>query len=91
MEMMEHNKGVQALKLSNNGINTTDNLVTRVNLSDDTHYFSYSTLWIFLIVLLSMLTIFALYWIFVLIVRPLTRKSNACRYNLPCYKLHTDF
>ena len=38
-----------------------------------------------------MLTIFALYWIFVLIIRPLTRKSNACRYILPCYKLHTDF
>ena len=67
MEMMEHNKGVQALKLSDNEITTTNNLVTKVNPSDDTHYFSYSTPWIFLIVLLSMLTIFALYWIFVLI------------------------
>ena len=29
MEMMEHNKGVQALKLSDNEITTTNNLVTK--------------------------------------------------------------
>ena len=38
-----------------------------------------------------MLTIFALYCIFILIVRPLTRKSSICQYMLPCYKLHNDF
>ena len=89
---MTHNKWTQALKLSDNEITTTDSLMTKVNLStNNTHYFSYSTPWIFLIVLLSMLTIFALYWIFILIVRPLTRKSNNCRYILLCYKLCTDF
>ena len=65
--------------------------MTKVNPIVITHYFSYSTPWIFIIVLLSMLTIFALYWIFILIIRPLTRKSNTCRYILPCYKSRTDF
>ena len=50
MEMMEHNKGVQALKLSDNEITTIDGLVTNVNPIVNTHNFSYSTLWIFLIV-----------------------------------------
>ena len=58
METMTHNKGTQALKLSDNEITTTESLMTKVNLStNNTHYFSYSTLWIFLIVLLSMLTV----------------------------------
>ena len=90
-ETMEHNKGVQALKLSDNEITAIDGLVTNVNPIVNTHNFSFSTPWIFLIVLLSMLTIFALYWIFVLIIRPLTRKSNTCRYILPCYKSCTNF
>ena len=91
METMKNNKGTQALKLSDNEI-TTDNPVTKVNLStNNTHSLSYSTPWIFLIVLLSMLTIFALYCIFILIVRPLTGKSNTCRYILPCYRSRTDF
>ena len=77
--------------MSDNKITTIDNLVTKVNPIVITHYFSYSTPWIFIIVLLSMLTIFALYWIFILITRPLTRKSNTCRYILPCYKSRTDF
>ena len=46
----------QVQELSDNEITTT---VTKVNLStNNTHYFSYSALWIFLIVLLSMLTVF---------------------------------
>ena len=51
----------------------------------------YSIPWIFLIVLLSMLVNFALYWIFVLIIRPFMSKSNTCRYIFPCYRSHTDF
>ena len=31
------------------------------------------------------------YWIFILVVRPLLRKSNTCRYILPCYRSLTDF
>ena len=89
METMTNNKGTQALQLSDNEF-TTENPVTHVNLST-TNTHSYSTPWIFLIVLLPMLIIFALYWIFILIVRPLMRKSNTCRYILPCYRSHTDF
>ena len=90
-QTMENTKGTQALQLSDHELTTTDSLVTKVNLSiNNTQYFSYSTPWIFLIVLLSMLTIFALYWIFMLIVRPLTRESNTCRYILPCYKSCTE-
>ena len=89
METMTNNKGTQALHLSDNDF-TTENPMMKVTLSaNNTH--SYSTSWIFLIVLLSMLTIFALYWIFILIVRPLTRTSNTCRYILPCYRTRTDF
>ena len=92
MEMMTHKKGTQALKLSDNEITNTESLVTKVNLStNNTYYFPYSTPSIFLILLFSMLTVFALYWIFILIIRPFTRKSNTCRYILPCYKLSTDF
>ena len=34
---------------------------------------------------------FCIYWIFILIIRPLTRKSNTCGYILPCYKSLTNF
>ena len=72
-ETMTNPKGMQALQLSD-GAFTTDNPVTNVNSSaTDTQV--YSIPWIFLIVLLSMLVIFALYCIFVLIIRPLMRKS----------------
>ena len=89
METMTNQKGTQALQLSDDDF-TTDNPVTHVNTSTtDTQV--YSIPWIFLIVLLSMLVIFALYWIFILIIRPLMRKSNTCRYIFPCYRSHTDF
>ena len=77
MEMMEYTKGVKALKLSVDELIKMNNPVTTIYPSDNTHY-SYTTPWIFFIVLLSMLTIFALYWIFILIVRTLTRKSSIC-------------
>ena len=89
METMTNTKGTQALQLSDDDF-TTENPVTHENVSTiNTH--SYFTPWIFLIVLLSMLIIFALHWIFILIIRPLMRKSNTCRYILPCYRSHTDF
>ena len=89
METMINPKEMQALQLSDDAF-TTDNPVTYVNSSTpDTQI--YSVPWIFLIVLLSMLVIFALYWIFVLIIRPLMSKSNTCRYIFPCYRSHTDF
>ena len=76
METMQSTKETHALQL--NDVFTTESPVTYENSSTiDTHI--YSIPWIFLIVLLSMLVIFALYWIFVfvLIIRPLMRKSNA--------------
>ena len=89
METLTNTKGTQALQLSDDDF-TTDYPVTHGNSSTiDTQI--YSTLWIFLIVLLSMLVIFALYWIFVFIIRPLMRKSNTCRYIFPYYRSHTDF
>ena len=33
----------------------------------------------------------ALYWIFVLLILPLTRKSSVCRYIFPCHKPHGNF
>ena len=55
MEKMTNNKGSRALQLSDNDF-TTEKPVTKVNLStNNTH--SYSIPGIFLIVLLSMLTI----------------------------------
>ena len=90
-ETMQNSKGTQALKLNDNDITTIDSLITKVNHSTNNTQYFYSTLWIFLIVLLSMLTIFALNCIFILIIRPLTRMSSACWYILPWYKLHDDF
>ena len=69
METMTHQKETRALQLSDDDF-TTVNPVTHVNTSTtDTQL--YSVPWIFVIVLLSMLVIFALYWIFILIIKPL--------------------
>ena len=89
METMTHPKEMQALQLSDD-VFFTDNPVTYIN-SSTTDTQIYSMPLIFLIVLLSMLVIFSLYWIFVLIIRPLMSKSNTCRYIFPCYRSHTDF
>ena len=72
METMTNTKGTQALQLSDDDF-TTENPVTHVN-SSTINTQVYSIPWIFLIVLLSMLVIFVLYWIFILIIRPLMRK-----------------
>ena len=89
METLTHPKETQALQLSDD-VFTTDNPVTYVN-SSTTDTQIYSMPLIFLIVLLSMLVTFALYWIFVLIIKPLMSKSNTCRYIFPCSRSHTDF
>ena len=89
METMTHPEEMQALQLSDD-VFITDNLVTYVN-SSTTDTQIYSMPLIFLIVLLSMLVTFVLYWIFVLIIRPLMSKSNTSRYIFPCYRSHTDF
>ena len=89
METLTHQKETQALQLSDN-ILTTDEPVTLVNNSTtDTQMYSMPLM--VLIALLSMLITFLLYWIFVLIIQPLMRKSNACRYLFSCSRQHNDF
>ena len=76
METLTHPKETQALHLSND-ILTTDDPVTYVNSgTKDTHIYSMPLM--FLIALISMIVTFTLYWMFVLIIKPLMSKSNAC-------------
>ena len=89
METLTHPNETQALQLSDD-ILTTDDPVTYVNSgTKDTQMYSMPLM--FLIVLISMIVTFALYWIFVLFIKPLMSKSNACRYMFPCSRSHTDF
>ena len=76
METLTHPKETQALQLSD-GILTTDDPVTFVN-SGTTDTQMYSMPLLVLIALISMIVTFALYWMFVLIIKPLMSKSNAC-------------
>ena len=78
METLTHPKEMQDLQLSDD-VFTTYNPVTHVNNSTtDTQIYSMPLM--FLTVLVSMPVTFALYWIFVLIIKPLMSKSNACQY-----------
>ena len=89
MEALTHPKETQALQLRDD-ILTTDDTVTSVNSSTiDTQM--YNMPFMFLIALITMILTFALYWMFVLIIKPLMSKSNACRYIFPCSRSHTDF
>ena len=82
MEMLAQPKEIQALQLSDNVL-TTEEPVTLVNDST-TNTQMYSMPLMVFIALLSMLITFLLYWIFVLLIQPLMRKSNTCRYLFPC-------
>ena len=85
MEALTHPKETQALQLSDD-IPTTDDTVN--SSTTDTQLYSMSLM--FLIAIYYDIN-FALYWMFVLIIRPLLSKSNACRYIFPCSRSHTDF
>ena len=89
METLTHPKQTQALQLRDD-ILTIDDPVTFVN-SGTTDTQMYSMPLMVLIVLLSMILTFALYWMFVLFIKPLMSKSNTCRYLFPCSRSHTDF
>ena len=89
MEATAHPKETQALQLSDD-ILTTDDTVTSVNSSTtDTQLYSMPLM--ILIALITMILTFVLYWMFILIIRPLLSKSNACRYIFSCSRSHTDF
>ena len=90
METLTHPKETQALQLRDDVL-TTDDPVTFVNNSGTIDTQMYSMPLMVLIVLLSMILTFALYWIFVLLIKPLMSKSNTCRYLFPCSRSHTDF
>ena len=89
METLTHPKETQALQLRED-ILTTDDPVTFVN-NGTTDTQMYSMPLMVLIVLLSIILTFALYWMFVLFIKPLMSKSNTCRYLFPCSRSHTDF
>ena len=89
METLTHPKETQALQLSDD-VFTTDNPVTYVNSGTKVTQM-YSMPLMFLIILRSMIVTFALYWMFVLIIKPLMSKSTACRYMFPCSRSHPDF
>ena len=73
METLTHPKETQALQLRDD-ILTTDDPVTFVN-SSTTDTQMYSMPLMFLIALISMIITFALYWMFVLIIKSLMSKS----------------
>ena len=89
MEALAHPKETQALQLSDD-VFTTDEPVTLVN-NGTTNTQTYSMSLMVLIALLSMLITFLLYWIFVLLIQPLMRKSNTCRYLFPCSRRQNNF
>ena len=91
MDTLQQNQQVQALRFSDNELSTATNVETTTVNSNNVDYFQFSTPWIILIVFLSILLLLVLYWIFVLLIVPLTRKSSICRYLFPCRKPYGNF
>ena len=91
MDTMQQNQWVQALRFSDNELSTATNVDTTTFNSNNADYFQFSIPWIIHIVFLSILLLLVLYWIFVLLIVPLTRKSSICRYLFPCCKLYGNF
>ena len=90
METLTHPKETQALQLRDD-ILTTDDTVTLVNNSGTTDTQMYSMPLMVLIVLLSMILHFVLYWIFMLFIKLFMSKSSTCRYLFPCSRSTTNF
>ena len=91
MDTLQQKQQVQALRFSDNELSTATNVETTTVNSNNVDYFQFSTPWIILIVFLSILLLLVLYWIFVLLIVPLTRKSSICRYIFPCHKPYGNF
>ena len=91
MDALQQKQQVQALRFSDNEISTATNVETTIVTSNNLDYFKFSTPWIILIVFLSILLLLVLYWIFVLLILPLTQKSSICRYVFPCHKPYGKF
>ena len=91
MDTMQQNQWVQALRFSDNELSTATNVDTTTLNSNNADYFQFSIPWIILIVFLSILLLLVLYWILVLLIVPLTRKSSICRYLFSCHKPYGNF
>ena len=91
MDTLQQKQQVQALQFSDNELSTATNVDTTTVNTNTNDYFQFSIQWIVLIVLLSMFLLLVLYWIFVLFIVPLTRKSSICRYIFPCCKPYGNF
>ena len=91
MDTLQQKQQVQALRFSDNELSTATNVETATVNSNNVDYFHFSTPWIILIVFLSIFLLLVLYWIFVLLIVPLTRKSSICRYLFPCRKPYGNF
>ena len=91
MDTMQQNQQVQALGFSDNELSTATNVDTTTLNSNNADYFQFSIPWIILIVFLSILLLLVLYWIFVLLIVPRTRKLSICRYLFPCHKPYGNF
>ena len=91
MDTLQQKQQVQALRFSDNELSSAINVETTIVTSNNLDYFQFSTPWIILIVFLSILLLLALYWIFVLLILPLTQKSSICRYIFPCRKPYGNF
>ena len=84
MDSLQQKQQVQAIRFSDNELSTATNVETTIVTSNNLDYFQFSTPWIILIVFLSIHLLLVLYWIFVFLILPLTRKSSICRYVFPC-------
>ena len=84
METLTHPKETQALQLRDD-ILITDDPVTFVNNIGTIDSQMYSIPLMVFIVLLSLILTFVLYWMFVLLIKPLMSKSNTCRYLFPMF------
>ena len=91
MDSLQQNQKVQALRFSDNELSTATNVETTTVMSNNPDSFQFLTPWIILVVFLSILLLLVLYWIFVLLIIPLTRKSSICRYLFPCCKPYGNF
>ena len=97
MDTLQQKQQVQALRFSDDELSTATNVETTAVNSNNVDYFQFSTAteatgpWIILIVFLSILLLIVLYWIFVLLIVSLTRKSSICRYLFPCHKPYGNF
>lgn len=90
-QTLDESRSVQALILHED--ETTNALTkTTVKMSVPEEQSSkFPTQWIFLLIFLSILVLFACYWLFVLIIIPLTKKSSVCRFLLPCGKSQNNY